>query len=545
MVCTYGVKDEGNVRLIDCTLRDGGYHNGWNFSKKFAEDTLETLIASGIFDIEIGFRKPLDLTLDSEGIFANINSNLLEELDISSQAVVGVMINVSDYMSESTFNMNLLKVSFPYSEPKLKFVRLAGDIDHLSCLSDPKKYLEGLGYEVHLNLMRINNLFSNGNLLDNAETLLRSISRSEFRYLTLADTYGVIRPNQLKTLIEKCLQNLNAELGLHMHNNLGLATSNSLLGLDLGVSMLDSTLTGMGRGPGNLRTEFIVGEISDRATRTEYDSQKLLTFTARTYEPLKDFYKWGENSYYYLGSQNLIHPTYIQYLTQKNDYSAEEIIEAIINLGAKNEINFSEESLNFLIQQQNESKLDVTKEPATPFLGVNSVTILGAGDTLKDMPPGDHRQMKLMPGEKLLSLTLRPNVDRMLIDGYVILDPVKYFIDYKIVESHQSVVVTPFNLRENARISSHNYILPFALEENRLDVSDSGIILPFPSSLGYALMTLVASGVTQFKLAGFDGFDEGDSRQTQNQTILDLFHERFGKNHQITFITATTYKVPN
>jgi hypothetical protein len=150
-----------------------------------------------------------------------------------------------------------------------------------------------------------------------------------------------------------------------------------------------------------------------------------------------------------------------------------------------------------------------------------------------------------MSGGKLLSLTLRPKVDRMLIDGYIILDPVKYFIDYKIVESHQSVVVTPFNLRENTGISTQNYTFPFTLEENRLDVSDNGIILPFPSSLGYALMTLVASGVTQFKLAGFDGFDEGDSRHTQNQTILDLFHERFGENHQITFITATTYKVPN
>ena len=173
------------------------------------------------------------------------------------------------------------------------------------------------------------------------------------------------------------------------------------------------------------------------------------------------------------------------------------------------------------------------------------MTLLGAGDTLKDMPPGDHQQLKSMPGEKLLSLSLRPSVDRMLIDGYVILDPVKYFIDYKIVESHQSAVVTPFNLRENTVVSTHNYILPFTLEENRLDVSSSGITLPFPSSLGYALMTLVASGVTQFKLAGFDGFRDGDLRQTQNQTILDLFYDRFGENHQITFITATTYRVPN
>ncbi len=533
------------MRLIDCTLRDGGYHNSWNFSKKFAEATFETLVTSGIFDIEIGFRKPLDLTLRSEGIFANLSSDLLKDLEIADEAVVGVMINVSDYMSATTFNMNLLKKTFPHSEPKLKFVRLAANLEHLHCLSVPKKYLESLGYEVHLNLMRIHNLFSGGELIEHSESILESIEGSSFHYLTLADTHGVIRQNQLKNLIEKCQQNVNAELGLHMHNNLGLATSNSVLGLDLGVTMLDSTLSGMGRGPGNLRTEFIVGEISDRAPRITYNIQKLLAFTAQTYEPLKDHYKWGESPYYYLGAQNLIHPTYIQYLTQNNDYSAEEIIEAISNLGARNQINYSEDSLNFTLQQQKESKIHETNEQATPFFAVSSVIILGAGDALKDMPPENLLEIKEKFGDLVLSLTLRPKVDRMLIDGYLILDPVKYFIDYKIIESHQSLVVTPFDLRQNTRISSHNFTLPFTLEESRLDVSENAIILPFPSALGYALMTLVLSGVKLIKLCGFDGFEEGDSRQFQNQRVLDLFQSKFGKTHQITFLTPTSYNVPN
>lgn len=538
------MEERGVLRLIDCTLRDGGYHNGWNFSKKFAEDTFRTLTTSGIVDIEIGFRKPADLTSPSDGMFANLNSELLKDLEIAKETVVGLMINASDYMYDSVFDMKLLKKSFTHSEPKLRFVRLAAGPEHLHGLIEPKKYLESLGYEVHLNLMRINSLFSGENLSEFSGSTLESIIDSDFHYLTLADTYGVMRQNQLRILIEKCLQSFDAELGLHMHNNLGLATSNSLLGLDLGVSMLDSTLTGMGRGPGNLRTEFIVGEISNRDSQREFDLQKLLTFTAKTYEPIKEYYKWGENSYYFMGAQNLIHPTYIQYLTQNDHYSAEEIIETISTLGANHEMHFSEDTLNFVLKEQSESKVNTFNDSAAPFLGVRSVTILGAGDTLRDMSPEDLRQIKDESEDQLLSLTLRPNIDRMLIDGYVILDPVKYFIDYKIVESYQSVVVTPFNLRDSKGVSPHNYTIPFKVLANRLDISNNEITLPFPSSLGYALMTLVLSGVEHFNLAGFDGFDEGDPRQVQNQTVLDLFHDNFGDTHKISFLTPTSYNFP-
>lgn len=533
------------MRLIDCTLRDGGYHNGWNFSKKFAEDTIRTLVFSGIFDIEIGFRKPLELASPSEGIFANLNSDLLNDLEISSEAVAGIMINASDYIFDSVFDTSLLKKSFAHSEPKLKFIRIAAGPEHVKCLSDPKKYLESLGYEVHLNLMRINTLFSGDTFSDSSGATFEDIVDSSFKYLTLADTYGVMRQNQLRRLIENCLQNVDAELGLHMHNNLGMATANSLLGLDLGVTMLDSTFTGMGRGPGNLRTEFIVGEMIDRQTGRNYDLQNLLTFAAKTYEPIKEYYKWGENSYYYLGAQNLIHPTYIQYLTQNDDYSAEEIIESISALGAKNEIHFSEDSLNFVIKEQNVSKLNAIKDPSAPFLGDRPVIILGAGDTLKKMSVQDLRNITEESDAQLLSLTLRPNLDRMLIDGYVILDPVKYFIDYKIVESHQSVVVTPFNLREGKGTTLQNFIIPFEVMADRLEVSNDGIILPFPSSLGYALMTLVLSGIEQFALAGFDGFDDGDPRHIQNQTVLNLFYDNFGKTHKISFLTPTSYEYPN
>jgi 4-hydroxy 2-oxovalerate aldolase len=529
------------MRLIDCTLRDGGYHNSWNFSKKFAEETIHNLVTSGVTSIEIGFRKPKTIEKLGEGIFANLDPVRLQKLQIPSDAKIGIMINASDYFKNSMISIDLIKDSFPFPEEAIKFIRIAADKEDITGLAETKNYLENLGYEVHLNLMKINNLFTGQTLSKFADKAMKDIESLEFRYLTLADTYGVMRQSELKNLIQQFLQIKEIKIGLHMHNNLGLATSNSILGIDLGVSMLDSTLSGMGRGPGNLRTEFIVDEISHRTNAYNYDSNRLLNFTAQAFEPLKEHYRWGESAYYNLGAKNLIHPSYIQNLTQKDDYSATEILEAINILGSKNQIHYSEKTLNFVLNEQVETSNYDDSQVLSAFSRGGPVIILGAGNSLRSMRPDELQNLKENEGEVFISMSLRPFVDRMLVDAYAILDPVKYFIDYKIVESHQSIIVSPFKLRREFHSSPLNAVFTFVIEEDSLDLNQKGAVLPFPSSLGYTLMSLVASKVTDIKLVGFDGFEEDDPRQNQNQRILDLFEAKFGEKHKITFLTPTRY----
>jgi 4-hydroxy 2-oxovalerate aldolase len=533
------------MRLIDCTLRDGGYHNSWNFSKKFAEETIQNLVTSGVTNIEIGFRKPKNLQRKSEGIFANLDGTHLQSLDIPEESKIGIMINASDYLQDTRTSLDLMKESFERLESSINFVRIAGDKEDISNLKNLKEYLEDLGYEVHLNLMRINTLFSDSPASESVDEVLEQITSANFRYVTLADTYGVMRQNELKILIQKFMKIESFELGLHMHNNLGLATSNSILGLELGISMLDSTLSGMGRGPGNLRTEFIVDEIAYRASANNFDSNRLLDFTAKTFEPLKEYYRWGESAYYNLGARGLVHPSYIQYLTQGDNYSATEILEAINVLGANNQVHFSQETLSFVLNDQIETLDYVHNEQRTLFSSVDSVLILGAGESIRQIGQDRIQSLRESGDEPVVSLTLRPSIDRMLIDAYVILDPIKYFMDYKIVESHQSTIITPFNLRREVLSNPLNVLMPFIIKNDCLDFNQAGIVLPFPSSLGYALMVLAASDVKTIKLAGFDGFQGDDPRQNQNQTILDLFEEKFGENHRVSFVTPTSYRLKN
>ena len=531
------------VKLIDCTLRDGGYHNFWNFSQKFAEETINTLASSGVIDIEIGFRKPKSKEKSSEGIFANLDLNRLNEIKVPLGTNVGVMINAADYMNGSRIDVSLIEESFPTKESKLKFIRIAADKEDIPKLVETKNYLEGLGYEFHVNLMRINTLFNENCLSKLGEDAIEEIFSLGVENLTLADTYGIIRGNELIQLIAKVKEIGEINLGLHMHNNLGLATSNSILGLEAGISMLDSTLTGMGRGPGNLRTEFIVDEITYMDKSRNYDSRNLLGYAAKVFEPLKDQFKWGESSYYNLGAKNLVHPSYVQYLTQNGDYSSTEILEAIDFLGTRSHIQFSEEYLSFVLQNQLSKNVELFETQVMKFDGINSAIILGAGDSIRSMSPLQLDSLKSNENEIAVSLTLRPKLDRMLIDIYLIVDPVKYYIDYKILESHNSMVVTPFNLRPQNAVRSSNIVFPTNTQKGTLESMQHQATLPYLSSLGYALMFMVEAKIFSIKLAGFDGFEKDDPRQSQNQEIIDLFQSKYGQDYKLEFITPTSYRL--
>ena len=504
---------------------------------------IKTLVISGVIDIEIGFRKPKSKEKSNEGIFANLDLNRLNEIKVPLGTNVGVMINAADYMNGPRIDVNLIEESFPTKESKLKFIRVAADKEDISKLAETKNYLEGMGYEFHVNLMRINTLFNENQLSKLGQAAIEEIFNLGIGNLTLADTYGIIRGNELIQLITKAKEIGEINLGLHMHNNLGLATSNSMLGLEAGISMLDSTLTGMGRGPGNLRTEFIVDEITYMNKSVKYDSKNLLGYAAKVFEPLKDEYKWGESSYYNLGAKNLVHPSYVQYLTQNGDYSSAEILEAIDFLGTRSQIQFSEEYLSFVLQDQLSRNVELFDKQIMKFDGIKSAIIVGAGDSIRSMSPLQFDALKSNENEITVSLTLRPKLDRMMIDTYLIVDPVKYYIDYKILESHNSKVVTPFNIRNQNTVRSSNIVFPTFTKNGTLESVQHTATLPHLSSLGYALMFMVEAKIFSIKLAGFDGFEDDDPRQSQNQEIIDLFHLKYGQDYKLEFITPTSYRV--
>ena len=92
-------------------------------------------------------------------------------------------------------------------------------------------------------------------------TAIKKIKKVNPDVLYFADSLGAMDSEDVSKCIKLIKKNWNGEIGIHTHNNLGKAVSNSISAIKNGVTWVDSTVTGMGRGPGNSETEYMLIEM--------------------------------------------------------------------------------------------------------------------------------------------------------------------------------------------------------------------------------------------------------------------------------------------
>ena len=153
---------------------------------------------------------------------------------------------------------------------------------------------------------------------------------------------------------------------------------NSLSAIENGVTYIDSTITGMGRGAGNVSTENLLLETNNLGLHS--GNAKYLLPTIDDFNILKNKYKWGSNFYYHFAANHNIHPTYVQSITSDTRYSKHEILNALNSLSNIDSTNFSTEVLREAIYTKK-----VIKEGewvATDWLKNKEVLIVGAGQSV-------------------------------------------------------------------------------------------------------------------------------------------------------------------
>ena len=137
---------------------------------------------------------------------------------------------------------------------------------------------------------------------------------------------GSLDKKSLIKIIKFFKYNWKGDLGIHAHDNLNLALKNSMIAIKNDFKWVDCTISGMGRGPGNLKTEDIIKNY-------DYKSLKYIKKLNKNYfNDLKKIYKWGSNKYYALAAKYKIHPTYIQEMLSDKRYSSKNYLNVINNL---------------------------------------------------------------------------------------------------------------------------------------------------------------------------------------------------------------------
>ena len=287
-----------DIKVVDCTLRDGGLVNIFFFTDEFVKDLYKTNIKSGIDYMEFGYKaskEQFDTSKFGKWKFCNDDDIRAIVGDNDTDLKISVMADVgrTDFRNDITDKAN----------SPIDMVRVATYINTIPSALEIVEYCNKKGYETSINIMAVSK--SNDMDLDDA---LNLIGMSCVDEIYIVDSYGSLYPEQLRRLAEKYLdigEKYNKKIGIHAHNNQQLAFANTIETLTMGVSYLDSTICSLGRGAGNCPTELLLGFLKN----PKYHITPLLRFIEEHIVPLKEEgLIWGYDIPYLLTGRLNLHP---------------------------------------------------------------------------------------------------------------------------------------------------------------------------------------------------------------------------------------------
>lgn len=524
--------------LLDCTLRDGGYYNNWDFEDNLVQNYLYAMESLKIDFVEIGFR-----TLKNNGFKGGVaysTDSFIKNLKIPSNLInrIGVMINGSEISNPKNQIECLNNLFKPKSKSPVTLVRIACHIHEFKDCLPASKWLKNQGYMVGFNLMQISD-----RSLDEITKLAKIANSYPIDVLYFADSMGNLNQDQLKDVIDAFKKGWKGALGIHTHDNIGQAVNNSIQAFKCGVTWIDSTVTGMGRGPGNAQTEYIVLALANyRKKKGNY--VKLLELIKNYFEPMKKKYGWGINPFYYLSGQYSIHPSYIQEMLHNARYNEEDILSVIdflkINGGKKFDFNTLEAARNFYSIEAKGSW-----KPKT-LLKNKTVLILGSGPGIKKYKKAIENFIeKTKPF--VIALNTQSDIKEKLINARAACHPVRLLADSQDHIKLTQPLITPFSMLPDTlkKNLAKKKILDFGIAINIKSFKFYQNYCELPTSLvvAYSLAIANSGKAKKIILAGFDGYVAEDPRRKEMDEILKTYYNT-SKVLNLTSITPTRYEIP-
>jgi 4-hydroxy 2-oxovalerate aldolase len=530
------------IEIIDCTFRDGGYYNSWFFNKQLVQRYINDLGKVGINNIEIGFRFLSEDGLKGDNAYTT--DNYINSLKIPKKFNVLVMINAKDIIFDKKVSIKNLKKIFPnnYKHSRLNMVRIACHLNEITLMEVAVNFLKKQGFEVGLNLMQISEI-KNQDLV----SVVKKISKFKIKVFYIADSLGALNPDSTQKILEIIKKYFKGEIGIHAHNNLNLALQNTLKAFDCSVNYLDSTILGMGRGPGNTKTEELIAELN-YTYKYKFKINHLVNLVGNYFKKLKENYKWGDNIFYYYSGLNSIHPTYVQTLLDDPLLQYDEIFEVINHLSNNNtkskfNVNYFEDIFNnnFYI---NKNKNNFSSQK---LFKDKNILLIGPGKSVLDL---NKEIIQFIKSNKLLVVALNSHksIPEKMINYRIACNFIRMIIDNKFYKNSKTPLISPISqlptsvsdLFKSKKVMN----FPMKVIKNNFSYKSNYCTIPYNLVLAYSLATVLSGSPNNIILAGFDGYDNKfNSKNLLNYKIFSLILGKLKKSN-IFSITDTIYPVP-
>lgn len=531
------MNQHSKVKLLDCTLRDGGYYNDWDFDLDLVAKYLDAMHAISADYVEVGLR-----SFEQDGFkggFAYSSDDFIISLKAPQGLKLGVMVNASELVKHADGVIPALQKLFKAKKDSpVSLVRIACHVHEFEPILPGVNWLKEQGYIVGANLMQV---------ADRSEDEIQAIAKAASQYpldaLYFADSMGSMDPAQTSAIVQIFRREWKGEMGIHTHDNMGNALANSMRAVHEGVTWIDGTVTGMGRGPGNVKTEYLAIQLAEHRVDKPVSMTQLSGIIDKYFKPMQDRCGWGTNTYYFLAGKYGIHPTYIQEMLADSRYTEEDllaVIEYLKNAGGK---KFSFKNLEAGRQFSAENSTGSWK--ASSALEGKTVMVVGPGPSARRHKMEIERFIRATK-PFVIALNTQTAVAQELISLRAACHPIRLLADCEELQKLPQALVAPKALLPESvkSVLANKQIYDFGLSvsEEGFTFEDSNCHIPKSLVIAYVLALASSGKASQVLLAGFDGYGADDPRSIEMDRILNQYQATPGACPVLS-ITPTTYKV--
>ena len=297
--------------LLDCTVRDGGIVNDFNFNIDFVKNCIDTIEKSKYAYCELGYLHDKKYINSYDTFWKNVNITELSSMLPKSSIKLSVMGDMGK------FSLDLIPEKT--SDIVVDLIRVAGPQDMLPEMLELTEKISERGYETSINLM-----MSSHYSKDDWERIIDVVNKSNFKptFLYFADSFGNLKPDDVLGIVTSLKKINNIKIGFHSHNQLQLAFANTLKAIELGIDIVDSTITGMGKGPGNCPTELLLGHYN-------HDLTYVNNFIESEMKELMEKYEWGYLHKYFICGLYNASPRYGEFVMRDKSSSLNDLVGRI------------------------------------------------------------------------------------------------------------------------------------------------------------------------------------------------------------------------
>ncbi len=522
----------GNISLLDCTLRDGGYVNDWNFGETAIKEIGRKIIQAGIEIFEIGFIK--DVVYDkNRTVFSSVE-------DIR---------NMIQPKNSNTLYVGMLDMSAPLPLEKLSDYD-GTSVDALRVIFKKNKIQEGFEYSREVKKkgykLFVQPVGTDGYSDVEFVELIEKFNELNPTAFYIVDTFGIIKKKQFLRLLHLADHNLKPEiaLGYHSHNNLQQASGNAEAMTECNMQrdiMLDACVFGMGRGAGNLNMELFAEYLNENFGKS-YRIEPMLEIIDDYLNDIYNRHFWGYSLPFYLSASNNCHPNYAIFYAQKGTLTVKAFNELLKSITEEDKVMFSKEKAEEYYRSFQEQYIDdreAVKELFEQFSGRN-VLVLAPGKTLET----NKEKIKLFIQEKQ-PITICVNFfSKEYGCDYIFSSNIRRYHKLENIKNVKKIITS--NVKEAVTYDYKLNFSSYCLNEPSI-IDNSGMML---------LNFLIELGLNKVYFAGFDGYDADNKKnyvnsgleyawtnedvENRNRLISDMISEK-SKMIDIEFLTKSCY----